>query len=592
MSNTIQPKSIPSNPQVSSPDINTAIVQMNETTFLQLAQRLGISEELLRQANPNVDPQKISAGQEIKLPESRVAGKAEEPQEGPGPEATSSRDAGAKVAEQRFASLGRQSQLLATTGSGGIGGPTPQDKVNDLAEAALDGDLKKVEALIKSGADVNGKDSNVHWTPLTHALTAGNQQIAELLIKNGARVDEPMNDGHTALTTLAKRDGDPAMIDFLIKNGANKDHKDVSGRTALKYAAENGNKDVLDVLLKGGADPNIPDGDKRTPLMEAAKKNNKEIVDLLLGGKANPNVPPDKDGNTPLIEAAKHQDKTPDVIKSLLDKGADPNKTDAIGHTVLWELAKKGDSESVKALLAANAKPDVKDPVSDTTPLMESAKTGDLESVKALLDKKANANFKDGFDRTPLMEAAKSGNTEVVKLLVEKGAKGNTKDKANTTALQEAVALDQTDPEMIKALLKSNADPNVQDKNKRTPLMELASKGDHASITALKQKGAKLDVQDVNGRTALMEAAAQGNKRAVAALVGSDDYTNLVPPWADFKKTDLKGDTALSLAKKALAQPTITSDERDAGKQGITAYERQNYERVVEILEKAAKRKP
>jgi ankyrin repeat protein len=205
--------------------------------------------------------------------------------------------------------------------------------------------------------------------------------------------------------------------------------------------------------------------------------------------------------------------------------------------------------------------------------------------VKALLDANANPNFKDKITlRTPLMDAAASGDTESVKLLLDKKALPNLKDKAGMSALQEAVVHGDTD--MVKAMLDKGADPNVKDANNRTPLMEVAAKGDADLIVALKEKKVDLNAPDKNGRTALMEAVTSGNQKAVAALVGSPDY-NYKPPFVDLKKNK-QGDMALALAKQALQQPTIDTFDKSEGKPGITAYERQNYEAIVEMLEKAA----
>jgi ankyrin repeat protein len=61
----------------------------------------------------------------------------------------------------------------------------------ELHKAVEMGDLAKVEALIKSGADVNEKDS-MEYTPLNHAAIFGKKEIAVLLIEKGADV----NGGH------------------------------------------------------------------------------------------------------------------------------------------------------------------------------------------------------------------------------------------------------------------------------------------------------------------------------------------------------------------------------------------------------------
>ena len=77
--------------------------------------------------------------------------------------------------------------------------PEEQKRLDkELLEAVKKGEYKKVEELIKRGANVNEKD-NDGWTALMHAASRGHKEIVELLIKNGANVNEKGYNGRTAL---------------------------------------------------------------------------------------------------------------------------------------------------------------------------------------------------------------------------------------------------------------------------------------------------------------------------------------------------------------------------------------------------------
>jgi len=105
----------------------------------------------------------------------------------------------------------------------------------------------------------------------------------------------------------------------------------------------------------------------------------------------------------------------------------------------LIAAAKRGDAESVKALLAKGADANAKTRYNQT-PLMFAAEKGHLEIVKILIEAGADVNTMDTFYKffTALYGAASKGHAEVVKLLLEKGAR--TKDQALIIGAQEGQA--------------------------------------------------------------------------------------------------------------------------------------------------------
>jgi len=124
--------------------------------------------------------------------------------------------------------------------------PKPVDEISD---AAADGDLGKVKALLKPNPDlVFSKDYN-GMTPLHYAATEGHKDVVELLLASKSDV-----------------------------NAKNK-----LGATPLFLAAVKGHKDVVELLLVKGAEVNVRDNNGDTPLDWAAKAGHKDIVELLRG---------------------------------------------------------------------------------------------------------------------------------------------------------------------------------------------------------------------------------------------------------------------------------------------------------------------
>jgi len=137
-----------------------------------------------------------------------------------------------------------------------------------LAFAAQSGFVEAAKLLISKGALVDlfgpqGEPDSVR-SPLMCAALYGGIEMMELLLTNGAKIDLTNSTGNTALMLAAKRPR-PEVLEFLIKNGAQVNARGVYGHTALIYAAYNGQVDNLRILLDAGADPFATATDAKDP---------------------------------------------------------------------------------------------------------------------------------------------------------------------------------------------------------------------------------------------------------------------------------------------------------------------------------------
>jgi len=91
---------------------------------------------------------------------------------------------------------------------------------------------------------------------------------------------------------------------------------------------------------------------KWTALHECVRKENKEMMKILVSSGAKLEIE-DADGETPAFVASTSQ--RPELIKILLDGGANPNAMAQDGWSCLMMSARGGDYGTTKALLEAGA---------------------------------------------------------------------------------------------------------------------------------------------------------------------------------------------------------------------------------------------
>jgi ankyrin repeat protein len=287
------------------------------------------------------------------------------------------------------------------------------------------GDLR---ALIKS-RDVNAKDSR-GATPLMYAAAFGNARQVKLLLESGAEVNAE-NAFHA--TALIWAGGDAVKSRMLIEHGADVNVRTQQGRTALMAAAKrNGNVDLVRLLLQKGADLKAP-GD--TTLIAGAQSGDIEIMRLLIESGANVNCISPRLGETPLHYAAASGNVS--AVTLLLAKSANPNTalknvTSVRGGSILdsgiskqtplmW-AAPTGSPDLIRALIDAGADVNAQD-IRGMSPLMlaVASENQDLEVVRVLLGSGADIHARSGSGETALDWARKFGSRPLIAVLQKAG---------------------------------------------------------------------------------------------------------------------------------------------------------------------------
>ena len=227
--------------------------------------------------------------------------------------------------------------------------------------------LHYLRSCILAGANQNSVSK--HYTPLTYAVIRNHTSAVQLLLSMGADVNLRMNDGNSALL-LAVRSGRPAIVDILLRAGAatyDFGPKERPAENLIKLATQNGYAEIAEMLDKAGApkpaaDQLYPDfcfdrkiagtqtrldiltalirkgGDRSMTQYElystfrlACYHRNPEAAILLLNTDLDLHV---ERSDPPLFPPARSG--LTDVVKVLLDKGADKNQLDYAGRTALF----------------------------------------------------------------------------------------------------------------------------------------------------------------------------------------------------------------------------------------------------------------
>lgn len=160
---------------------------------------------------------------------------------------------------------------------------------------------------------------------------------------------------------------------------------------------------------------------------ECKKGNVAEVKRLITSGKIDINKMADISGPTPLMWASSYGQL--EVVKILIENGADVNMKDGANWTALTCSAKKGYDSVVKFLLEHGAETDNKESPGYTALSLASIH-GYEKTVEVLLQYKANVNIPDNEGRTALDKAVERNHKRIIELLKEHGAKTGAELKA------------------------------------------------------------------------------------------------------------------------------------------------------------------
>ncbi len=205
----------------------------------------------------------------------------------------------------------------------------------------------------KPGQNMNGELD----MQLIDAAQAGDVAAVQQLLAQGASVDAQDSSGKTALIAAVYRN-QVAVAEVLIGAGADVNVKDDTQQSAYLIPTADGYLELLQLTLRSGADVHSTDSYNGTGLIRAADRGHVEIVQELL--KTDIDVDHvNRLGWTALLEAIILGDGGPrhtEVVRLLVEAGADVNLADGQGVTPLAHAQQQGYAEIAAILQAAGAR--------------------------------------------------------------------------------------------------------------------------------------------------------------------------------------------------------------------------------------------
>jgi len=327
-------------------------------------------------------------------------------------------------------------------------------ETSSLLEAVRAGDLERVLGLLSDGADPNIKDE-VGETPLFEAsagVSSGSCDLAAALLLRQAEPSAVRQDGKTCLE-IAATDSMRALLQLFSSSVAARDTKKVLG-AALEGLLAFRNEviewySINDSLLSSSLH------------LEASQETSNHIRKGGTKGRQRESV----------LARAVRDGKLESVL-SLLQSGENPNESDFLGETPLFEAAASGSVDMVAALLVARADANLQSKTGQNAlEMSENEAMADLirlfegscpvlmqQTVLSNLSTATRSSVVQHLRLKPAPVEQHSNFSEVARALESGVAEKGEPSASVNRKLSNAVCCD--DLESARAALQEGADPN------------------------------------------------------------------------------------------------------------------------------------
>lgn len=348
--------------------------------------------------------------------------------------------------------------------------------------------------------------------------------------------------------------GDLKIVKWVLKSG-----KNIDLLTCLEKAWENLHKETTKYLIANGALNGNLKGkkvvtavnyDNETLLYHLSGAVMPDIVKDLLEGGAEPNSI-DLNGNSPLHQAVKSNDI--ETVMVLLEHGADLNVRNSKGDTALHDAVSLCHAEIAKLLVDSGSRLDIKNNIGITA-----LQKAEALWINAVIHHLVKNNIKIPTDAnldqvmvpwTATAEVINKGSYEecgektiknrsdIVQVLLRKGGSSHLTDEVRIKLM---FLLNNSSPSLIQ---EADYSPMIYKGFSGASLINAVESDNVTLVKSMLEEGVPLQSKDLYGNTALHEAAGRGNTDISELLVkrGADIGAKNKVGWSPLHKAVYNG---------------------------------------------------
>ena len=323
-----------------------------------------------------------------------------------------------------------------------------------LTKAIEKNDRKLFDLVIQKGIDLNLQNDDFYGsTPLMACSGYENLEFAKILLSKGADVNKQDKSGDPAIHWSAYS-GQIVFTELFLDNGAKTDLRSIHGGGAMDIALKEYQNSITDLLVYRGKGTFTQSPETRK-LAYAVKNNDREYLSGIIKSI---NVNQTDEAGTPILLLAAERGFV-DVVKLLIENGADINVMNAVGHTAINRAVFFGKNEVIDLLLAKNADVNKTDSRFALTPLMAAARKNRFQIGEKLIKNGADINKTNGIDNfTPILWAVYADNFDFVEMILKYNPDLSVVSKYETDVFKVAKGKTKTilETHRIKQKTKNN----------------------------------------------------------------------------------------------------------------------------------------
>lgn len=379
---------------------------------------------------------------------------------------------------------------------------------------------------------------------LVAAAACGDAKGVGVHMDRLSQQSSPIAESVAPALVAAAKGGHLDVLQGMVNRGCRLIHNPSDNCCPLHAACLSGRSEVIQFVLENGGNLSDLDSNGWTSLHVMVDQGLSEmILELPKASVSIPiNVPTKRTGESPLLLAAKKGNL--ETVRALLKLSASTDLRDCTGATALYVAARDGNYDVLSELLSAKAAPDSPG-CKDDPAIVPAAKNGHAKIVRSLLDHDARptpkalwaaaqegnsgviqellccggvTEIRDPKGLTPLFLAAQNGHTLAVRELIDGGACVNATNGAGICSLY--IAAKRGHSEVVLALLEAGADMSMKTRSMGLNALHTAAQNGHAKVVEVfLQKGAGIDTRSTSGETPIVLAAMAGHSNVVEILL-------------------------------------------------------------------------